>query len=78
MHIYLYCSEWYHQQATVLHVLCDKGYVQGTSLCDSLYFSLKMVFRSYDISIGMVILRKGGNAKASLHYFALFYTLNNY
>ena len=56
----------------MLHVLGKKNYEQGTCLCDNLNFMQKIVFGCCCILFGIVILRKGDNAKASLHYFALF------
>ena len=59
----------------MLYVLYKKGYDYSTCLCENLDFRLEMTFRYCDTIRDVVILGKGGSAKASLHYFTLFHTL---
>ena len=60
----------------MFYVLYEKGYEQGTSLCDNLNFKFEIAFRySYIyIYIYAVILGKCGSVMAFLHFFALFRT----
>ena len=75
LYIYLYYFGWYYQQASVFYVLYEKGYEQGIYLCDNLAFRVEIALKYFSVFFAMVILRKGGSEKASLYYFALFYTL---
>ena len=56
----------------------EKGYTNRVPACAiTLILRQEMAFGCCCVLFSMVILRKGGSVKVSLHYFALFCTLKN-
>ena len=66
---------WYSLQAAVFHVLCEKGYEQGTYFCENLYFKLEMACMNSKLLINGVIFGNCSRAMTLSHYFAIFRTL---
>ena len=56
--MYRYCFGWYHLQTAVFCVLCEKGYEQGTCLCDNLNFRLEIEYRCCNVFFSIVFFKK--------------------